>query len=361
MKYDIAKLMKKYFTDPAYYSMLNILEVGAEYNLLVSSRDAGKSYQVKHYCILDAVLNNRYFVYVRRYGVESRVEQLNSYWEDLDIVLINKICGSEYHGIQCIAGVFYIGKYNEKGVFQRERRIGKALVLATEGHVKSNVFKDYYNYLFEEIITDQGYLIGETRKLMSNISTVFRDTMGRVFLLGNLIYPEFPYVDDWGLVNFDKLKVGEIQTYKFDDITIAVELCENTAMARNKKTMFFGNAKKHILEGEYATQSQKMLPFKYKDATMIYSLTLQHTRLMYRFEVLEYEEQISLFIHPCTEINTKRFVGKEWEYNALHSRYLTSITQGDRIVLYLIKNDKVYFSDNLTGTVFRKIIKQYII
>ena len=357
---DIKKIMKKYFTNDDYYTILPILEQEAQYNLLVSARTTGKSYQVKHYILLDALLNDRYFVYVRRYGVETKVEMLNSYWEDIDIVLINKICGTDYHCIQCIAGVYYIGKFNERGVFQRMKRIGKAIVLATAGHIKSNVFKNYYNYLYEEVITGQGYLVDEPRLLMDSISTVFRDVIGTVFLLGNLIYPEFIYVEAWGLHNFWKLKTTEIQIYHYEDVKIAVELCDNTASRRNKKSMFFGAAKKNIVEGEFATQKQKMLPFPRKKAELIYIMTLRHQEnLMYRLEVLEYEEQLCLYVHPCDDAHTDRVVTKEWEYTPLQTRYLTPVTNGDKLVLYLIANDRIFFSDNLTGTVFRKIIKEY--
>lgn len=358
---DIKKIMKKYFTDSDYYSIIPLLEEEAQYNLLVSSRNAGKSYQVKHYILLDALLNDKYFIYARRYGVEAKVEMLNSYWEDIDIVLVNKICGTDYHCIQCVAGVFYIGKYNEEGVFRREKRIGKAMILATSGHYKSNVYVNYYNFVLEEVITDQGYLFDEPRLLMNSISTVFRDTVGKVFLLGNLIYPDFIYVDEWGLVNFWKIKLTEIQIYHFEDIKIAVELCDNKASQRNKKSMFFGIAKKNIVEGEYATQKQKRLPFSRKDAELLYILTIIHKEnMMYRLEVIEYEEQISLYIHPCDDVTTERVITKEWNYTPLQTRYLTPLTRGDKVVLYLLKEDRIYFSDNLTGTTFRRIIKEYI-
>lgn len=358
---DIIKIMKKYFTNEDYYSLLSVMEQKAQYNLLVSSRTTGKSYQVKHYVLLDALLNDRYFVYTRRYGVEAKVEMLNSYWEDIDIVLINKICGTDYHCIQCIAGVYYIGKYNEQGIFQRLKRIGKAMVLATAGHMKSNVFKSYYNYVFEEVITGQGYLFDEPRLLMDSISTVFRDVIGTVFLLGNLIYPEFIYVEEWGLYDFWKLKITEIQIYYYEDVKIAVELCDNTAAKRNKKSMFFGNAKKNIVEGQFATQKQKILPFLRKDAQLVYIITLVHQEhLMYRLEVLEYKEEICLYVHPCDIITTDRVVTKEWEFTPLQTRYLTPVTNGDKVILYLLKDDRIFFSDNLTGTVFRKIIKEYI-
>lgn len=359
---DIKKIMKKYFTDENYYNMQELLAQDAEYNMLVSARDTGKSYQVKHYILLDALLNDRYFVYVRRYGTESRVENLNSYWEDIDIVLINKICGFEYHAIQCIAGVYYMGVYTETGQFKRIKRVGKSMVLATAGHMKSVVFKNYFNYLYEEVITNQGYLVDEPRILMDSISTVFRDTIGKVFLLGNLIYPEFIYEEAWGLTDFWKMKPNDIQIYYFEDVKIAIEFCENTSKTRNKKSMFFGSAKKNIVEGEFATQKQKMLPFKRKDADLRYILTLWHkANIMYRMEVIEYDEQLALYVHPCDEITTERLITKEWEFTPLHTRFLTPLTKGDKVVLYLLKNDRVFFSDNLTGTVFRKVIKEYLI
>lgn len=359
---DIIKLMKKYFTDTNYYSMLNLLKQGTSYNVLLSARDTGKSFQVKHFILLDAILNDRYFVYIRRYGVEMKTVLVNSYWEDVKLPLINKICGTDYDAIQCVAGEIYMCKYVEGATtLKREKRIGRTVVLASAGHIKSTVFKNYYNILLEEFITEQGYLFDEPRLLMDCISTILRDNAGLVFLLGNLIYRDFPYLGEWGLSHIFDLKSGEIQIYEIDGVKISVELCDNTASNRTLKSMFFGNAKKNIVGGEYVTQSQPHLPFNYKDAEPIYKLTILHSHMKYRLEVLEYKSQLSLFVHPCGDgILTRRIVTKQWEYDLLSTRYLYGLTEGDNIVIDLIKKDCVYFSDNLTGTEFRKIIKEYL-
>lgn len=359
---DIIKLMKKYFTDSNYYSMLNLLKQETPYNVLLSARDTGKSFQIKHFLLLDAILNDRYFVYIRRYGVEMKVALVNSYWEDVKLPLINKICGTDYDTIQCVAGEIYMCKYVENTTTpKREKRVGRTVVLATAGHIKSTVFKNYYNVLLEEFITEQGYLFDEPRLLMDCISTILRDNVGLVFLLGNLIYRDFPYLGEWGLSHIFDLKSGEIQIYEIDGVKISVELCDNTASNRTLKSMFFGNAKKNIVGGEYVTQSQPHLPFNYKDAEPIYKLTILHSHMKYRLEILEYENQLSLFVHPCNDgVLTHRIVTKQWEYDLLSTRYLYGLTEGDKIVIDLIKKDCVYFSDNLTGTEFRKIIKEYL-
>lgn len=356
---DIKKIMKKYFTNHDYYSILNVLEQSVCYNLLLSARDTGKSYQVKHYVVLDALLNNKYFIYLRRYGVETRTAMVNSYWGDINLSLVNKICGTDYDAIQVTAGEIFACKY-ENNTLKRTKKIGRVGVLATAGHLKSNVFKDYGNIVYEEVITEQGYLIDEPRLLMDFISTVFRDNAGTVFLLGNLITRDFPYIREWGLADLFNLKTGDIKIYLMEDVKILVEICSNTAEKRSIQSMFFGRAKKNIVEGEYVTQEQPHLPFEYRKSNPIYKLTLEHMHLKYRLEVLEYEKQICLYVHPCTDTITRRVITREWQYDILSTRYLEPLTEGDDLVLGLINSDCVYFSDNLTGTEFRRIIKDYI-
>lgn len=360
---DITKIMKKYFTSDKYYTMLPMLEYGADYNVLVSERTDGKSYQVKHYVVLDALLNNRFFTYMRRYGVELKPKDATSYFEDLDMNTVNKICGTDYDGVLVFSNEIFMFKYDEHGIAQRKIRIGKTFVLATAGHKKSTVFKDHYNIVFEEFVTLQGYLFDEPRLLQDAISTILRDRVGKVFMLGNNLFRDFPYIREWGLVGFPRMKDGDIQTYTIDGVKVLVERCSKTVHKRGKKTMFFGMAKKSI-EGNFVTQSQPHLPFAYDKKEVVYTMYLAHYHMCYKFEVLLHENDAILFVRPYNDpidVN-ERIVTKDLdiEYTPYVSTSLYTITRGDKLVLDIIKKNRIFFSDNLTGTEYRQIIKEYL-
>lgn len=361
---DIIKILDKYFSDNTHYRMRDLLEQDAQYNILMSVRNTGKSYQVKHYFVLDAILNNRRFVYMRRYGVEMRNVQVQSWFEDIDYEKINKICNTEYTCIRVYSSEMWLCTGDGAKV-ERALLIGRSVCLATSGHVKSNVFKDYYNLILEEFATDQGYLQHEPKKLMDTISTVFRDTIGKVFLLGNLMARYFPYIEEWGLKNLPSIKPNEIQIYNFENVKIAAQFCENTAEKRNIKSMFFGSAKKNIEGNEWITYEQPHLPFEYKDAENLYAVTLEHMNMRYRIRLIGYNGNMYCYVHPCKDYYKDtsfeyRIISKEVSVNPMHTTKLIEVCKGDRYLIDLIRKEKVFYSDNLTGTEFKNIIKEYM-
>lgn len=362
---DIPEILDKYFSDDLHYNARNILKTEAQYFIMVSNRNDGKSYQVKHYCVLDALLNNRKFVYIRRYGVEMSAYQNSNYYEDLNYEQIHKVLKKyarelNFDVIEYYASRIWCVKYDDTtGKRKYIKEIGRTLELASGGHYKSNVFANYINAIFEEFLTNEGYLIGEPKKFQDVLSTILRDETGKAFLLGNQEVRSFPYVREWGLINFHKIKEKEIQLYKTDFALLACELCENTAKKRGENKMFFGKARAHIVDGGWNVHEVPHLPVDYRDCKSLYKLTLVHENMKYRMEVLE-NERLYLFVYPSTDkTDTKRVITKQYGASWWETPTLTSVTKGDMIVKELYKTGRVFYADNLTGTEVQAIAREY--
>lgn len=361
MEQNVVKLMKKHYTDDTYYNAQALFSVGAKYNNMLSVRNDGKSYQIKHYCLLDALINKHQFIYLRRYAVETKIVMVNSYFGDVDIEKMSKITGVEFDAIRCTAGEILAFKLGSDGKQMIEvAKLGRYFNLASAGHIKSNTFVNYKNIIYEEYVTEQGYLFDEPRKLQDIVSTVFRDNVGVVFLMGNILTRLNPYLREWGIADVKKMREGEIRTYECDGVKIAVEHCANTARSRGGG-MFYGKAKDNIVEGGYITQSYPHLPLKYDDCVTNYALDLEHENMMYTLRLMSNEEYglTFVFIHPTEKMKCDRRITRNYNENRLYTAKLTPITKGDIIMVSLLKEDNIFYADNLTGTEFKQIRALY--
>ena len=67
-----------------------------------------------------------------------------------------------------------------------------------------------------------------------------------------------------------------------------------------------------------------------------------------------------LYIYPATKDNSniKRVVSDKYSIDRYTTTYLTDLCWYDNIVVELIKNNKICYSDNLSGTEFEQIRKE---
>lgn len=358
MNEKIVKLMKKHYTNEMYYSAQNIFKIGADYNNLLSARNDGKSFQIKHYCLLDALINEKKMIYIRRYAVEQKIAMVESYFGDVDIPKMSKITGVEFDAIKCTAGEIIAVKYETERAVE-VKKIGRYTNLASSGHIKSNTFVDYENLIYEEYVTEQGYLFDEPRRLQDVVSTVFRDRKGVVFLMGNILIRLNPYLREWGISDVRKMPEGEIRTYERDGVKIAVEHCANTAKKRGAK-MFYGKARDNIVEGQYLTQVYPHLPIMFKKVNDLYTVDLEHENMFYTIRLIQFPEgMFYAFIHPTEKMKSVRRVTKRYTSDPMFTPTLTEVTNGDKILLILLKRNDIFYADNLTGTEFNQIRSKY--
>lgn len=339
-----------------YYSVKNILQENADYNLLLGERSNGKSYSVKHQCLYDYMEKQFGFIYLRRYTVEIKNFMVNAYFNDVDI---RKVTKGAYEAIDAYRGGIYLCNYQE-GKLVREVQCGLIMALSTATHYKSMSLLEFKNVIFEEFITDELYLDNEPAKLMQLVSTIARRERIRVFLIGNTISRLCPYFNEWQLIHVQKQKQGTIDIYnmKTDQmengvnivVKIAVELCANSG---NNSKMFFGVRSKAITSGVWESDVQPHIPYPYKECMRLYKFTIVKFNMAYVCEILKHEEEMFIFVYPTDKIRTKRIVQEEYTPNMFTTQRFIVLTKGDDIALKLIRMNKICYSDNLTGSEFK--------
>lgn len=379
----MSKKKTKEVVEQKFYRLNRILQLNADYNMLLGERSNGKSYAVKecmlweayHECDYNEWINNgkmipkdRFqFGYLRRWRDDIKTRTVEDYFSDMDV---KALTDDEYETVMFKQGAVYFANYDPTGKKVQGKQCGNCFSVNSATHYKSLSFKQIGNIVFEEFLTDSGYLPHEVDKLLDIISTIARRDYVRVFLIGNTISRLCPYFDEWQLTHVKTQKQGTIEIYKqptsqVDEetgenivVTIAVEYCENSG---SNSKMFFGQKANMITSGIWECDVHPHLENPFNSYKLKYQIYYKHGSFAFNICLLrDDDKQLFLYVYPAAEIGrkVKRIVTEEYTANPLATPYLTKITKYDILVLELLENKKVVFSDNLTGTEFYQMKKE---
>ena len=342
-----------------YYNISNLLKTEAQYMMLLGQRANGKSYQVKKTVLEDAYNDRGKFVYLRRFRADLKQIYVTSYFDDMPV---SAITNGEYDTVRAFNGNIFFVDLTEEGDVEKKKLIGRYCALNEAERYKSQVFSDYRNIIYEEFITDQLYLPDEPRQLQQFISTVARLDEIRVFLVGNTLTRVCPYFSEWCLDGVLRQKQGTIELYHYhmadeETVTIAVEYCSNT---NNENKMFFGQAAQQIITGEWDVKEVHKLPRQQYEYDMAYEFELDYQSFRFCVQLLIEPTHGGrlVFVYPLT---TKREI-----YRKITDKFsdLPNVTtkldkdiRPEMIVMKCILMDKLCFSDNLTGSDFKKVLE----
>ena len=352
-----------------FYRLTEILKHNAQYNLLLGERSNGKSYSVKEYCVEKAYNNDELFIYLRRWDLEIKSDLIEDYFKDCPIATITK---NEYTTISYFRRRIYLANIDENGKVIRGKLIGYCRAIASEEHYKSGNYNDVTHVIFEEFITENGYLPRECVRFQSFISTVARRREIKVFLVGNTITRLCPYFSEWGLEKTIKQKQGTIEDYEFitdqfDElgekiiVKISVEFCENL---QNNSRMFFGKNSEMTTKGTWQVSQQPIVEKRLEKYNMIYNIVFEYDsfKFLARFLYDKDTNNYIWYVEPkTTEIKKgTRVISNKFSCNMLQTNGIIALSDKEKIAFdFLIKYNKIFFCDNLTGTEFKKILKMY--
>lgn len=339
-----------------YYSIKNMLATSAQYMLLLGQRANGKSFQAKKTVLENAFKMHRHFVYLRRWDMDLKQDYVTDYFGDMPIL---EITNGQYAGVMAYHGYIYFYNLDDNEKIQRGECIGRYCALNLNERYKSQVFEDYDYILFEEFITDQLYLDEEPRKLMQFTSTVFRHNKGTCIMVGNTLSRVCPYFSEWCLTGTLKQKPGTIEVYHHhvgDDIVdVAVEYCANI---NYQNTMFFGQAAKQIISGEWDTKDVNKLPGKQEDFEEVYKILVEYQEFKFVMSLLVDQDGGKLvFVYPKTTSNTNilRVLTDRFDKSPFVSARLDLNRKPEKYIADAFRLNKVCYSDNLTGADFTHV------
>lgn len=343
-----------------YYNIENLLKTKAQYMMLLGKRSNGKSYQVKKTMLEDAFNDKGNFVYLRRWINDIKAKAVESYFGDMPI---SKITKGKYTGIKAWDGYIYFTYKDEKDLEVKDKIIGRYCALNEYERYKSQTFVNYKYIAYEEFITDATYLDDEPRLLQQFVSTVARLEEITVFLIGNTLSRVCPYFSEWSLDGVLKQKLGTIDVYHFhtedSTIDVAVEYCANT---NNENKMFFGQASKQIITGEWDTYEMPKLPRKQYEYEKVYEMKIEYQKFNFILELLVEPKDggIICFVYPFTgtrKIN--RILSTDFSDLPNKSARLDVTKRAEYLIAECFRLNKICYSDNLTGSDFKHVLDEF--
>ena len=341
-----------------YWDRKPIMATGADIMMIYGQNCAGKSYQVKEECIEAAMRGERFF-YLRRMVTEVNQTKATLYFDDMPI---NKLTNGMWEGIEAWQGMFFFWRTDEKGKKVKSEYIGAYDSVYNWQKIKSVAWVNFTVIDFEEFIAAGVYLEDEPTKLMRCITAIFRDHKGKVFMLGNTISRVVPYFQEW-TPNVPKQEQGTIELYHMHDeagegneILIAVEYGGHI---KGTGPMFFGQASKAIIAGEWDVVSRPKLPKDKLDYEMVYELVLSYQTFSFVLQLLiDPEEGIRLlYVYPFTgKRKIERRITDEFSDNIFTTRYFKD-NKPEQYMVECIDNNRVVYSDNLTASDFNNVVE----
>ena len=347
-----------------YYTKKDIDSKNCEWNIVYGERSPGKSYDIKKDGLRRAWETGKAcLALIRREKVDIETVQVEGYFQDRGSNVVSDVTNGEYTFIQYYRKKLYFARVEENsGKVIRGMCCGEVFALSTSHHYKSTGHPHINYVIFEEFITDRGYLPDEPLLLQNLLSTILRkDDDVKIYLIGNTISRVCPYFLEWGLKNIRKQKPGTIDIYHHENtegdiISIAVEYCPPSP---HKSKLFFGRAAKSIQGGAWQTGSYPRIPDEYEKFECVYMLTY-HSRDDFRFTVqlLVHTEDCYtiVYIYPAKH-TCERVISGAFSVDILTTPQLDMNLPGEQMIRELFFKNKVCYSDNQTAQDFNDSIK----
>lgn len=376
-----------------YYSLKNILQEKADYNVIYGLRSNGKTFSVKDLILFglhDKKLGidiNGYLddgsqgAIIRRMEEDFRKGRGSSMWADIvdnpiNGNMIEKASNGKWNNVKFYNMQWYLTKTeNGKDVEIDNTPFCFAFALSSAEHYKSNSYPGINKTLLDEFIASVGYLINEFTLYTSILSTIIRDRDGVYnFLCGNSINKVNPYFTEMGLTNCKNQKKNTIDVYKYgdSDLKVAVEYTgaledsnKKPIKRKSDKYFAFNNPRlKMITSGDWELDIYPHLPYKYKPKDIIYKYYIKYEGEIYQCEIIDIDSQNK----PFTYIHKKTTPIKDDGYSIIYSpdysiepnhkrKIIYALSNLEKKIVWFYKNERVFYQDNEVGNMIENYIR----
>ena len=345
-----------------YWDRKPLFATGADILIAFGQNCTGKSYQGKEHGILDeAYREGKRFFYIRRMVDEVNQDKATLYFSDMPV---RQLTNGEWEGVEGWRGLLYFFRYDKDGKKEKSAYIGAYDSLYNWQKIKSVAWVDFDYIIFEEFISAGYYLDNEPTILLRCISAIFRDHKGKVLMLGNSISRTVPYFAEW-CPNVYKQKQGTIEIYNYhtevdgeeNNVKIAVEYCGHI---KGTGKMFFGQAAKSILSGEWDVNEEPKLPKERIFYECVYELLIRYQEFAFVLQLLVDPTNGArlLYVYPHTgKRKIDRIITDKFSDDPMTTNHFRD-NAAEVYMRECFRTGKMCFSDNLTASDFKGVYKQ---
>lgn len=350
---------------------------------IFGKRSNGKSYAIKHMVINHAIQeirngsNNGKFFYVRRYQDDVNANNVYRYLKDIvynqktDSSPLVEMSGGRFNDFKVARKTIYVLHVDNDGKETDIVPIGYYINVGDAERIKSNDYTDVDNIVFEEVIANtKPYLPDEPAKFGSLISTVARNEKLKVFMIGNNDNRDCVYFRYYGLDRVKKQKPGDIDIYEKtvynegDEYTVSFAVIFADGNVQGSR-MFFGHDNDINNTGAWRSETQpKMTQKELEKYDKIYEMIIERHDLRYKCEFYIDPVQNGRFwyIRPKTRPikRNDRVISDIISPNPRYTSGIIPLNRGEYAAFEYLKNGKIFFSDDLTGTEAKRAIIHFL-
>lgn len=367
-----------------HYSLKNILQQNALYNVIFGERSNGKTFAVLHLALFgyhkDGIDISGYLDdgtqlgIIRRWdtdfkGMKGQQMFDNFVSNEEKGNIIESETRGKYNYIYYYSGRWYLQKINkETGEVESkdETPFAFAFSLTSEEHYKSTSYPNIKLILFDEFLTRNYYLPDEFIKFESVLTTIIRlKTDVRIFMCGNTINKFCPYFAEMGLKNVKTMQRGKIDVYHYGNsgLVVAVEYSDfPTKTKASNKYFAFDNPKlQMITNGTWEMNIYPHLPFKYTHSDILYIYFIVFDGEILQCEIINRDDLTFTYIHRKTTPIKEGEEGIIYQQGYdVRSNYCRKINHPhspieSKIADFFVR-EKVFYQDNEVGEIVRNYL-----
>ena len=359
-----------------FYTLDNILQYNADYNMIYGERSNGKTTAVCGYALKQHIESGyvNQLAIIRRWEEDFKGKNGKQMFENIVALgWVKEWTKGKYNAIYYYSQRWFLCKYDETGqkVAQQEEPFALGFSITSEEHYKSTSYPNIKNILFDEFITRSYYLPEEFVKFQNLLSTIIRlRTDVKIFMCGNTINKFCPYFAEMGLSGIKKQKKGtiDIYTYGESDLKVAVEYSDFPSKKKKSNKYFaFNNPKlEMITHGGWEIDIYPHLPMKYKPNNVVYHFYILFDDEKLQGNIINIDDITFLYIHrkttPLREDNTQLVYQQQPDYRRNYRvSILKPYSKIDKYILDLINHKKVFYQDNEIGEIMNNYIKWCVV
>lgn len=354
-----------------YYSLKNILDKNAIYNVIFGERSNGKTYSVLKYGLDVWKKTGGQLAIIRRMREDFTGKRGSTMFNALVVNKeIEKTTDGEYNDVYYYGGKWYFCRYDEKGKRDiSEKPFAYGFSLTTMEHDKSTSYPEIQTILFDEFMTRDTYLTDEFVLFMNTISTIIRDRANvKIFMCGNTVNKYCPYFSEMGLTHIKDMQQGSIDVYTYGNsgLTVAVEFSDNPNKCKASDKYFaFDNPKLSMITGNGNVWEMDIYPHapcKYKPKDIQFSYFIMFDGNILQCDIVVLPDFTFTFIHiKTTKIqNEEKDLIFTPDYNP-RPNWRRNIKKPyskieEKISDYFY-NEKVFYQDNEVGEIVRNYLE----
>lgn len=360
--------------DLKFYSLKNILEKNADYNIIFGERSNGKTFAALEHGVKEFVRSGykNQMAYLRRWKEDIRGKRADTLFNGvIESGVIEELTNGEYTEVYYQNGKYYLSNYDttlNKHIFL-ETPLAYCFALSEMEHDKSTSYPNITTIIFDEFLTRKYYLPDEFILFMNVLSTIIRHRNNvKIFMLGNSVNKFCPYFTEMGLRHVGQMEQGTIDIYTFgnNQLKIAVEYTApvNKQKASNKYFCFDDKESvQMIINGAWEMAIYPHLTIKYKPSDILFIYFIEFNNQILQCEIIQKDNSLFTFVHekttPIKNPDTALIYSLVHNEKANYKRRLLSrATPIEEKVAYFYAHEKVFFQNNEVGEVVRNYIQQ---